>query len=174
MDINLKYYRKEKRISQSEIADLIGISKYQYLTWEKNESVPFKYIDKLSDILGKDFSLMNMFTPESLKATRVLSDLTQSEVATFLGISQQNYDKWEQGTRTGFDKYEDKLLELFKKNLKGKNMIPMLRKKVPGAIIMSFLDDCYILINDNRIFKEDKYIFHFKMNIIKYNVDKVN
>lgn len=172
MNIDLKKYRKEKRMSQSEIASLLGASIAQYQTWENNSSIPYKYTDKLADILGYDLSMLNLFTPESMKAIRVLAGLTQNDMAAFLGVTQQNYVKLEQTTKAGFDKYEDALLDFFQKKLKGKPMIPVQKKKVPGAIIMSFLDECYILISDSRLFNEEKYLFHPIMKVHKYNVAK--
>lgn len=163
---NLVQYRKEKKLSQEEIAKKIGISKYQYSTWEKKNEIPNKYIGIVSEILGYSFS--SLFTAETLKGMRVMAELRQHEIADLLGIAQQSYLKWELGKSNGYTKYEEKLLEFFKKVLKNKPVLPMHTLEVPGATILTCLDNCYILINDESKFDESRYLFHPKMKITKY------
>lgn len=163
---NLVKYRKEKKLSQEEIAKKIGISKFQYSTWEKKNEIPNKYIGIVSEILGYSFS--SLFTPETLKGLRVMAELKQHEIAKMIGITQQSYLKWELGKSNGFTKYEEVLLSFFKKILRDKPVLPMHTLEVPGATILTCLDNCYILINDITKFDESRYLFHPKMKIRKY------
>lgn len=163
---NLVQYRKEKKLSQEEIAKKIGISKYQYSIWEKKNDIPIKYIGIVSEILGYSFS--SLFTPDTLKGLRVVAELKQHEMAEMLGITQQSYLKWELGKSNGYTKYEEILLSFFKKILKEKPVLPMHTLEVPGATILTCLDNCYILIDDETKFDESRYLFHPKMKITKY------
>lgn len=38
-----------------------------------------------------------LYLPENLKKYRILKDLTQEDVAEFLGITAQSVSKWERG-----------------------------------------------------------------------------
>lgn len=38
-----------------------------------------------------------LYLPENLKKYRIIKDLTQEEVAEFLGITAQSVSKWERG-----------------------------------------------------------------------------
>lgn len=38
-----------------------------------------------------------LYLPENLKKYRILKDLTQGDVAEFLGITAQSVSKWERG-----------------------------------------------------------------------------
>lgn len=60
MEIGLKLRknREAKRLSQSEVAYMIGVSQSTYFTWESGEQVNIrmKYVAKIVEVLGIDLS----------------------------------------------------------------------------------------------------------------------
>lgn len=171
--IGLKKYRKEKKIPQSVVADKLNISRYQYIKMEQSEIVPDKYIPLLSNILGYDFSLMTPFSPPYLQALRNIAGISQKDVADDFGISQQSVMKQESGKYTfSYQKYKDSYFAYFNQKLIHSDILPFIKKDVPGATIFFYLDKCYILISDEKIFDLESHFIDPDMDVIIYKVLK--
>jgi transcriptional regulator with XRE-family HTH domain len=56
--IKLRKSREAKRLSQSEVAYMIGVSQSTYFTWESGEQVNIrmKYVAKIVEVLGLELS----------------------------------------------------------------------------------------------------------------------
>lgn len=149
----LKKYRLEKNIPQSVIADKLHISRYQYIKMEQSEIVPDKYIPLLSKILEYDFSLMTPYNSSYLQALRNISNISQKDVASTFGITQQSVVKQENGDQHfSYQKYKDTYFSYFKKQLANGELYPFIVKEVPGANILFYLDKCIILVDDEKKF----------------------
>lgn len=56
LPIMLQYFRKKKKLTQQEIADMLSISRASYASYESGRIIPrFEQIVKLSKILDHDF-----------------------------------------------------------------------------------------------------------------------
>lgn len=57
MDSNIQRLRKEKKLSQKQLADLIGVSQTAIYYWEKGERQPkIEQLQKLADVLNVDIT----------------------------------------------------------------------------------------------------------------------
>lgn len=48
----IRYFREKKRLSQEELAYLVGVSQVTIGNWEQGKSIKHEYIKKLADALG--------------------------------------------------------------------------------------------------------------------------
>ena len=165
----LRRYRIEKKLPQSVVAEKLHISKYQYIKMEQTEIVPDKYIPLLSEILEYDFSLMIPFNSSYLQALRNISNISQKELASTFGISQQSVMKHEnRDQHYSYQKYKDTYFSFFKKQLANGELYPFIVKNVPGATILFYLDKCIILVDDEEIFDLDSHLIDPDVEIYIY------
>lgn len=133
----LKELRKEKGLSQIEIANYFGTSQPAYQAWESGRRTPAqKSLEKLAKFFNVSVSYLlgetnirnfsGLITPkeqshapsgqtiaERLKSARKEAGLLQEEVAEGLGISQQAYQVWESGKRNPKKETLQKLADYF-------------------------------------------------------------
>lgn len=166
---NLKQLRKSKKIIQKDIAKMLGVTTTQYITWEQNSTIPDKYIERLSEILGIDFTTNIVFDPDYIKALRLVSGATQVEISEYAEVTQQSIVAWEKESNYGYNKCEDSLIEFYKKKFIGKSVVPVRKKEVPGALIFNILQECYILIYNEDLFEYSRYCFE-KLNVHIYKI----
>lgn len=170
----IKNYRQAKKIPQSVVAELLNISRYYYIKMEQSEIIPDKYIPLLSDILGYDFSLMTPFSPPYLQALRNISGISQKDFGDVFGVSQQTVMKQENGDNAfGYQKYKDTFFAFFKEQLEKGDIFPFVVKQVPGAMILFYLDQCYILIDDEQLFNFDAHFIDPDVEISIYKLNPI-
>lgn len=112
MDI-LVDLRKSKDISQGKMAQILGITQQAYCNYEKGiRQLPDELKIKIADyygisvdyLLGREFEInennTNIKIAHNLINLRKQLKITQQQVATKIGISQQTYAAYENGTRT--------------------------------------------------------------------------
>ena len=49
---NIKKYRKEKKLSQTEFGKLLGVNRGAVSMWETGETQPYGKLDKIAEVLG--------------------------------------------------------------------------------------------------------------------------
>lgn len=49
---NIKKYRKEKKLSQTQFGKLLGVNRGAVSMWETGETQPYGKIDKIAEVLG--------------------------------------------------------------------------------------------------------------------------
>jgi len=172
MKINgLKQYRQNKKISQSQMAEMLSVSRYQYIRMEQSETIPDKYIPLLTQILDQDFSIMTPYTSKYLQALRNIANISQKEFAGIFGVSQHSVFKQENGNFVfSYQKYKDNIFPYYKKKLSHSDILPFVVKDVPGATMLFYIDKCIILINDEQTFKIEDYVFDTEMEKIIYKI----
>ena len=172
MKVNgLKKYRQNKKLSQSKIAELLNVSRYQYIRMEQSETIPDKYVPLLTQILDHDFSITTPYTSEYLQALRNIANISQKEFAGILGISQQSVFNQENGNFVfSYQKYKDNIFSYYKEKLSHSEILPFVVKEVPGATILFCIDKCFILISDEQTFKIENYVFDTEMEKIIYKI----
>lgn len=137
----LKDLREDNDATQQDIADYLKISRGNYAMYECGSNIiPLDLLDKLSikyqvsmDYLvglskektnKKIIPINKQKICERLKAERKEKNLTQRQVADYLGITQSHYSTYESGRNTISITKLIKLAELYKisiDNLTGKN-----------------------------------------------------
>ena len=129
----LKVLRKEKGLTQQEIADLVHVNRVTYTNWEKGNREP--NLEKLSMLacifdVSIDFLLSenlevskerylklkeerkNLFL-ERLKELRLQHGFSQEELAEKIGIKRNSYSDWENGKcKPNYEKLE-KIADFF-------------------------------------------------------------
>lgn len=114
----LRKQRQLCKLTQKELADILGIKQNTYSDWEtgktepKNEQLIFlsRLFHKSVDyLLGVDMEI-NIFT-ERLVELRKKNHLTQSQIADLLSVNRGSYSNWELGNR---EPNFSKLIELSK------------------------------------------------------------
>lgn len=133
----LKVLRKEKGLTQQEVADLVHVDRVRITNWENGKREPnFENLSMLACIfdVSIDFLLseyseiskerylkfkrenMSIF-PQRLKELRKEKGYTQEQMANILEIGQSAYAKWENGkTEPSFESLV-KLVDLFEVSL---------------------------------------------------------
>ncbi len=136
----LKSIRMNKKLSQHEIADRIGISMSVYKLWEQgkrlmpdeytanvmkivNDTVPAKAEKKKHPAPKKRLQPTPHLSPHQspltameLKAIRAAAKLSQKQMGEQLGIPGTTYQSWEQGKSHMPDRYTEQLREIAAKN----------------------------------------------------------
>ena len=102
----LKELRKEKKLTQKELAEEIGISKRTLAYWENGESqIKPEKAEKLANFFGvsiahllgyedNDFEKANQ---NRLKELRKEKKDTQAELANLMGVNVKTISRWEKG-----------------------------------------------------------------------------
>lgn len=76
---------------------------------------------------------MKNFTPEDLIKLRSDKNLSQQEVADFVGVSQKAYSSWEKGTSKPKHDRVSKLNELFKNKSSNSSFVPLISLDVAAG-----------------------------------------
>jgi transcriptional regulator with XRE-family HTH domain len=86
---HLKRARQLKGIRQKDAARILGVGHFTYMTWEKDQKVPFaRYYPTIVAFVGYDALPAPVTEGERLKRERWLLGLTSQEMADRLGIDQ--------------------------------------------------------------------------------------
>lgn len=109
--VRLRKCREAKRLSQSEVAFLIGVSQSTYFTWESGEQVNIrmKYIPKIVEVLGVD---INELIPESASLkieTRPIKETTIDDSINFTNSTKMLIDEISSIYRRTISLLEDKV-----------------------------------------------------------------
>lgn len=115
----LKVLRKEKGLTQQEVADLVHVDRVRITNWENGKREPnFENLSMLACIfdVSIDFLLseyseiskerylkfkrenMSIF-PQRLKELRKEKGYTQQQIADEIGVNRGSYSNWEKGKR---------------------------------------------------------------------------
>lgn len=102
----LKWYRCKNGISQSEVADVIGVDRTTYSRYERNilNAYPIDKLSMIAELFKIDVTALldeyNLFLyhgqGKQIKKLRKSLELTQSEFAKNIGIPLGTLKKWEQ------------------------------------------------------------------------------
>lgn len=109
----LKEIRKEKKLKQQDIADVLNVERSTYTGWENGKNtIPLKHLIKLcnyykcsADYLTKlsNKNEWSFITTDSniignnIKQIRTKNNLRQKDIYNFLKISSSNYSAYETG-----------------------------------------------------------------------------
>jgi transcriptional regulator with XRE-family HTH domain len=81
--------RQLRGIRQKDAAAILGVGHFTYMTWEKDQKVPFaRYYPAIVAFVGYDPLPEPTTDGERLKRERLLLGLTSQEMADRLGIDQ--------------------------------------------------------------------------------------
>ena len=115
MEFNLKEVREQYGLSEEEFAVLCGISPYYYITYEKENQIPCKYIYLLWKQLPK-FPIPDDFfyyTSLTLRFNMVYYNMTQIEIAARFGTLQQTISHYMTKGPLLMYEMKDKFLDCF-------------------------------------------------------------
>ena len=127
----IKDLRKEKGLTQQELADKIGVTKLTILRWEKGDRVPKSdKAQKLADYFGVTVAYLLNFTDE-----RTFDDATNDDSVQELIEMGQEYAKYY---------LKDKTLEQFENLIKKNTNISEL-SKIDENGLFSSVDPSYIV-----------------------------
>lgn len=169
----LKKIRQSKNISQLVMADKLDISRAQYIKIEQSENVPDKYIPDLLDILGYNSTLSVPFDGTYLQTLRFACGISQKQLAAYMGVSQQSIMQKESSKQKfSYQREKEKYFKYLKNTFPDNKILPFIEKEVPGATVFFSLDKCYILINDEQLFRLEDYIIDPEISIIIYKIVK--
>ncbi len=86
---HLKQHRTKERLRQKDVAILLGIGHFTYMTWEKDQKSPFpRYYPAIIDWLGYNPLPDAQTNGAGLRRERLTLGLTSSQMANRLGIDQ--------------------------------------------------------------------------------------
>ncbi len=86
---HLKQHRTKERLRQKDVAILLGIGNFTYMTWEKDQSTPFpRYYPAIIEWLGYNPLPKPQTEGAQLKHERIVRGLTSQQMAARLGIDQ--------------------------------------------------------------------------------------
>lgn len=91
----IKGLRKYKRLSESDLADILGIERHRVRLMESGGRIPEELIPKLND-----FCNLEVWNSTKLKEFRKNLGCSQKEIASMLGVEREIYCDWEQGRCT--------------------------------------------------------------------------
>ena len=103
----LRWYRYQKGLRQSDVADYVSIGRDTYIRYEKvgRDYYPKEHMEKLAELFEVPLEVLlddyNLFLLRGqgaqIKALRMRRGLTQKAYAAQLGVPLQKLKKWEQG-----------------------------------------------------------------------------
>lgn len=108
---NIKKYRKEKKLTQQQLADAIGksksiIEKYEADKIENHSFVVLKSIAdildiNISDLLDEKFDKeeKNIILGQKIREIRKSKKISSKELGDFVGVSEQAISQYERGLR---------------------------------------------------------------------------
>lgn len=109
----LKEIRKEKKLKQQDIANMLGVERSTYTGWENGKNtIPLKHlikicnyykcsVDYITKITNKNEWEQLITNPiiigDNIKQIRIQNNLMQKDIYSFLKISSSNYSAYETG-----------------------------------------------------------------------------
>jgi DNA-binding XRE family transcriptional regulator len=92
----LKQNREKVKLRQKDVAAILGVGHFTYMTWEKDQKRPFpRYYPAIIDWLGYNPLPEPQTEGARLKHERIARGLTSQEMADSLGIDQSTLLKRE-------------------------------------------------------------------------------
>lgn len=123
--IRLKQLRKERKLTQKELGEKVGVKQNTFTNWENGKRVPsYENLVKLADIfgvsvdwfLGRCFRMgceeSNLFSYR-LKELRRVRNFSQVELSKMLGISQKAFSHWETQKTDPTIEHVERLADIF-------------------------------------------------------------
>ena len=108
----LRWYRYQKGLRQSDVADYVSIGRDTYIRYEKvgRDYYPKEHMEKLAELFEVPLEVLlddyNLFLLRGqgaqIKAIRMKLGLTQREYADKLGVSLGSLKQWEQNRKQIF------------------------------------------------------------------------
>ena len=120
--MRLKKVRIYADLKQREVAEILGVSRNSYNTWEReNDLIPLRQLDKFCNIFHVSLDYVLGFTEvweyenskridskllaKRIKRIRRENDLTQDELAKILNITRSSISKYENGINLALTSY---------------------------------------------------------------------
>lgn len=98
MGEHLKRARQLKRIRQKDAADILGVGHFTYMTWEKDQKIPFpRHYPAIIEFIGYNPLPKPHSEGERLRHKRLNLGLTTKAMAKRLGIDQGTLLRREKG-----------------------------------------------------------------------------
>jgi transcriptional regulator with XRE-family HTH domain len=96
---HLKQRRDKLKLRQRDVADILGVGQFTYMTWEKDQSEPRpRYYPAIIDWLGYEPFSKPDTEGEALRQARLRRGLTAQEEADAIGIDEQTLLRFENGS----------------------------------------------------------------------------
>ena len=123
----LRYYRHQKGLYQSDVADYLGLERSTYIEYENQgrDYYSAEIMEKLAELFGVSvYDLLDDYNKflydgqgRNIRKLREQLNITQEELATKMGVSLLKVKHWEQDKVRMFRFTYDKLMMLFPKNI---------------------------------------------------------
>ena len=111
---HIKKKRLELKLTQLQLAKLIGVKEESIYNWEKNRSKPKIYLlPKIIEFLGHvPFELPRETIGDKIKSYRKEKGLSQRKLAKLWGVHQTTIRDWENGKHTPIGKMKKRIFEI--------------------------------------------------------------
>ncbi len=97
---HLKQHRDKQKLRQKDIATILGIGHFTYMTWEKDQATPFpRYYPVIIDWLGYNPLPCPETEGDELRQARLKRGMTAQEAADDCGIDESTWLSFERATR---------------------------------------------------------------------------
>ncbi|RZK39662.1 MAG: helix-turn-helix domain-containing protein [Pedobacter sp.] len=115
---HIRKKRIDSRLSQAQLAKVIGVSPDCITNWENNKSTPqILYYPRIRLFLGFDTTDFDETTFSGrLQSYRSRNGMSCKEMAKLLGVDKSTILAWEKGTNKPAGKIVEKIEELFRKS----------------------------------------------------------
>lgn len=123
----LRYYRHQKGLYQSDVADYLGIERSTYIDYENPDRDYYsaEVMERVAKLLEVDvYDLLDDYNKflydgqgRGIKELREKLNITQEELAREMNVSLLKVKRWEQNKVRMFKFTYDKLMMLFPKNI---------------------------------------------------------
>ena len=98
MGDHLRKVRLDRKLLQSEVAEVLGVSLSTIINWEMNHtSVATRYLPKVVAFLGYDPRERSEGLGERIRTLRERQGLSQAALAEKLGLNPSTVVAWERG-----------------------------------------------------------------------------
>lgn len=118
----LRFYRLKNGLEQKDVANIIGISRRNYIGYENNfrDYYPAEIMDKLAKLYNVDiYALLDDYNTflyngqgQQIKAIRKRHNLTQKQFAKILDVQLGRIKRWEREENRMFKYNWEKLIKL--------------------------------------------------------------
>lgn len=93
---HLKRARQLRRIRQKDAALELGVGHFTYMTWEKDQKIPFpRYYPAIIEFVGYNPLTEGTTEGECRKRERLTLGFTTTEMADHLGCDPSTVERWE-------------------------------------------------------------------------------